>query len=195
MLIFFVIATFSSVLAIIIKLLFKKKYLYILPGLFLIVLLTTLIYRGGFDQTGKGKKVNNISARVKYGSAALQVIKKNLLLGIGLGDKKNELIIKKEELPEGALPKHVFNSHNQFLDFWLAAGIIPLICFVLYLLGVWKNAIKQRYIVYIGTAYCFCLFCFTDAAMMVQRGQVFFLFFVWLFELDLKRKEEQKFLY
>jgi O-antigen ligase len=108
--------------------------------------------------------------------------------GIGVGDKKNKLIMKEEELPEGALPEHVFNSHNQFLDFWLSAGIIPLICFVLFLIDVCRKAIRQKHIVYMGLAYCFCLFCFTDTAMMVQRGQVFFLFFILLFEIELKRR-------
>jgi len=102
--------------------------------------------------------------------------------------------MRSEDLPPGAAPEHVFNSHNQFLDFWVAAGIIPFICFVLFLINQLRTAWRGKHIVYLGLTYCFCLFCLTDSAMMVQRGQVFFLFFVWLFELDSKRKEEQNFL-
>jgi len=36
--------------------------------------------------------------------------------------------------------------------------------------------------------YFFCLFCFTDTPMMVQRGQIFFLFFICFFEAEVKRK-------
>ena len=191
MLICFILVVSVALVAIVIKLFLNKKYIYILTGIFLLGLLTALIYRGGLNEASSNKKVNNISARVKYGTAALNIIKKNPFLGIGIGDKKNDHVMKEEELPEGALPAHPFNSHNQFLDFWLAAGIIPLICFIIYLINVFRQAIKQKYIIYMALAYCFCLFCFTDAAMMVQRGQVFFLFFVCLFEFESKRITEQ----
>lgn len=186
----FILVGTVAVVAILIKIFLNKKYIYILTGIFLLGLLTTLIYRGGLNETGSDKKVNNISARVKYGAAALRVIKKNPFLGVGIGDKKNDHVMKEEELPEGSLPAHPFNSHNQFLDFWLAAGIIPLICFIIYLINVCRQAIKQKHIIYMALAFCFCLFCFSDAAMMVQRGQVFFLFFVCIFEFESKKIDE-----
>jgi hypothetical protein len=187
----FVLVAAAALAAILIKIFLDKKYIYILTGIFLLGLLTALIYRGGLNESSNDKKVNNISARVKYGAAALRIIKKNPFLGVGIGDKKNDHVMKEEELPEGSLPAHPFNSHNQFLDFWLAAGIIPMICFIIYLINVCRQAIKHKHTIYMALAFCFCLFCFTDAAMMVQRGQVFFLFFVSLFEFESKRKTEQ----
>jgi O-antigen ligase len=176
-----------GLLAISLKLFLRRLHVYILPSLVMLLLLIVFIYRGNKNDPGDSK-INNVSVRVKYGAAALHIIKKNPLFGIGIGDKKNAYILKKEELPEGALPQHAFNSHNQFFDFWLAAGIIPMICFIIYLFNVGKQAIRQRQIVYVALVYCFCLFCFIDAAMMVQRGQVFFLFFVWLYEHEYKSK-------
>jgi len=183
-----------GIIAIIIKRIFQKKYISVLIGALIIAAISSVIYfQFNKNKIGDLKK-NSISIRIKYGDAAVNIIKAHPFIGIGIGDKKNKWIMRSEDLPPGAAPEHVFNSHNQFLDFWVAAGIIPFICFVLFLINQLRSAWRSRHIVYLGLVYCFCLFCLTDSAMMVQRGQVFFLFFVWLFELDSKRKEEQNFL-
>ena len=86
-------------------------------------------------------------------------------------------------------PNDIFNPHNQFLDFWIDAGIIPVICLLLFFIDQFSKAIRYRHIIYIGLLYCFCLFCFTDMALMVQRGQIFVLFFICLFEIELEKKD------
>jgi hypothetical protein len=189
----FAAAFIIGITAVIIKLISPKKYISILIGVLIITAISSIIY----FQTNKNKigdlKENNISIRFKYGHAAINIIKAHPFFGIGIGDKKNKGIMRPEDLPPGAAPEHVFNSHNQFLDFWVAAGVVPFICFVLFLINQLRAGWVRKHMVYLGLIYCFCLFCLTDSAMMVQRGQVFFIFFVWLFELDPKRKEEKNF--
>jgi hypothetical protein len=189
----FAAAFLAGIIVVLIKVIFPKKYVSILIGALIITVISPVIYFLLNENELKDLKENNISIRFKYGDAALSIIKTHPFFGIGIGDKKNKEIMRSEDLPPGAAPEHVFNSHNQFLDFWVAAGIVPFICFVLFLINQLRSAWRSRHIVYLGLAYCFCLFCLTDSAMMVQRGQVFFLFFVWLFALDPKRKEEQNF--
>ena len=183
-----------GIIAIIIKLIFPKKYISIIVGAIIITLFHSVIYFQSYKNKIGDLKENNISIRFKYGDAAVNIIKAHPFFGIGIGDKKNKGIMRSEDLQPGSAPDHVFNSHNQFLDFWVAAGIVPFACFVLFLINQLRTAWLRKHIVYLGLVYCFCLFCLTDSAMMVQRGQVFFIFFVWLFELDSKRKEEQNLL-
>ena len=189
----------AGVFAVIIKLTAKKNYIPILAGSFLIVTLAGFFYlKNTMDnKTRSDWKLNNISVRANYSSEAIRIIRQHPLFGVGIGDKKYKLIERNPELGDkryiefGAdtKPDDVFNPHNQFLDFWIAAGIIPVICLLLFFISQFSKAIRYRHTIYIGLLYCFCLFCFTDMAMMVQRGQIFFLFFICLFENELERKK------
>lgn len=186
--------------AIVIKLTAKKNYKAILVISFLTVTLAGLFYlKNSMDNKSSSDwKLNNISVRASYSSEAIRIIKKNPLFGVGIGDKKYILIERNTELGDkrylefgqSTKPDDIFNPHNQFLDFWIAAGIIPVICLLLFFINQFSKAIRYRHTVYIGLLYCFCLFCFTDMAMMVQRGQIFFLFFICLFENELERKRD-----
>ena len=176
--------------AIIIKLTIRKNYIAILLSSIVFIGISLFVYFKHFIDTKRTspESINNVTVRFSYGADAIRIIKKDPIFGIGIGDKKNKAIVKTEELPPGSLPEHAFNSHNQFLDFWISAGIIPAICFLLFLINEFSTAIRYKHIVYLGLVYCFCLFCLTDMAMMVQRGQIFFLFFICLFENELEKR-------
>ena len=191
-----------GIAAIIIKLTAKKYYKLILACSFLIAAPSGLIYLKKVADNYKQNagKLNNISVRANYSSEAVRIIKKYPVFGVGIGDKKYKLIERNMELGDerynefgaGAKPDGVFNAHNQFLDFWITAGIIPVICLVFFFMNEFSRALRYRHIVYLGLLYCFCLFCFTDMAMMVQRGLIFFLFFICLFEKEIKQKDQIK---
>ena len=187
--------------AVIIKLTAKKNHKWILAGLFLVVILAGSFYfKKAIDTKNNSDwKLNNISVRANYSSEAFRIIKKHPLFGIGIGDKKYALIERDMELGdkryvefgESTKPNDIFNPHNQFLDFWIDAGIIPVICLLLFFINEFSKALRHKHITYLGLLFCFFLFCITDKAMMVQRGQIFFLFFICLFEIELERKKVQ----
>lgn len=183
----------SGSLLILIKRTFKRKYPYFVAAAIFIIVLVSFIFSGKLIMEGiDNVKETNISARFIYGNAAIKTIKKHPLLGIGIGDKKNGAIIKLNELPPGSLNVHSFNAHNQFLDFWVMAGIVPVIFFIAFLYNEFANAFKQKHFAYIGLVYCFSIFCFIDLAMMGQRGQIFFLFFICFFiNESTKRKPDE----
>jgi len=188
--------------AIVIKLFAKKNHKLILACSFLIVTLAGLIYvkKAADNKKSTDWKLNNITVRANYGSEAIRIIKKHPVFGVGIGDKKYKLIERNMDLGDeryidfGAdtKPDGVFNAHNQFLDFWITAGILPVICLLFFFINEFSKALRSRHIVYLGLVYCFCLFCFTDMAMMVQRGLIFFLFFICLFEHEIKQKNQIK---
>ena len=194
----FVTVILVAAAAIVIKLTIKKNYILILAGSILLAVLFAMIYLKKItDITPSADwKINNVSVRVNFGAEAIRIIKDHPLFGVGIGDKKYKLIERNMELGDkryaefgaDAKPDHIFNPHNQFLDFWITAGIIPVICLVLLFINQFSKALRYRHTVYLGLLYCFCLFCFTDMAMMVQRGQIFFLFFICLFEKEINRK-------
>ncbi len=180
----------AGVFAIIIKLFIRSKIILVVISTCLLASFVTMIYLKGMaiDRNNSDWKINSITVRFDYGAEAIRLIKKNPMLGVGIGDKKIKLLSKQAKLTDDMLPEYMFNPHNQFLDFWISAGIIPVICFLLFLINEISKAIRYKHIVYLGLVYCFCLFCFTDIAMMVQRGQIFFLFFICLFEIESRKK-------
>jgi hypothetical protein len=188
----------ASVVAIIIKLFIKKNYNMVLAGLMMLTILFALFYLKKItdNKNNENWKVNNVTVRVSYGVEAIRIIKANPFTGVGIGDKKYKLIERDTSLGDkryvefglNTKPDDVFNPHNQFLDFWIAAGIIPVICLILFFINQFSKALRYKNILYLGLLYCFCLFCFTDRAMMVQRGQIFFLFFVCLFEIESRKR-------
>lgn len=182
-------ALLSGLIAVFVKLASPGKYGYIIAATLVIAAVASLSYVQ-LNKVGDLKE-NSISIRFKYADAAISTIKKHPVTGIGIGDKKNTSIMKTPDLPPGAAPEHVFNSHNQFLDLWVAAGIIPTICFVLFLFSEFKRAIKFKSALYMGLLYCFSLFCFTDSAMLAQRGHALFLFFIWLLGVAFQKNKEK----
>ena len=186
----------ASAVAIIIKLIIKKNNTLILAGLMLLAAFFALFYLKKITKNKENWKVNNVTVRVSYGAEAIRIIKLNPFTGVGIGDKKYKLIERDTTLGDkryvefglNTKPDDVFNPHNQFLDFWIAAGIIPVICLLLFFINQFSKALRYKNILYLGLLYCFCLFCFTDMPMMVQRGQIFFLFFVCLFEIESRKR-------
>lgn len=187
--------------AIIVKLTARKNYKLVLGCSFLLAALAGLIYLtlSTDDSKISDRKLNNITVRANYSSEAVRIIKKYPFFGVGIGDKKYKLIERNLELGDeryiefgaDSKPEGIFNAHNQFLDFWISAGIIPVICLLLFFINEFSKALRYRHILYLGLLYCFCLFCFTDMAMMVQRGVVFFLFFICLFENEIKQRSNK----
>ncbi|HMK18626.1 MAG TPA: O-antigen ligase family protein [Chitinophagaceae bacterium] len=194
---YFVVISASAV-AITIKLIIKKNNTLILAGLILLAALFALFYLKKItdNKNKENWKVNNVTVRVSYGAEAIRIIKANPFTGVGIGDKKYKLIERDTTLGDkryvefglNTKPDDVFNPHNQFLDFWIAAGIIPVICLLLFFINQFSKAVRYKNILYLGLLFCFCLFCFTDMPMMVQRGQIFFLYFICLFEIESRKK-------
>ena len=197
----FVAVILAGAVAVIIKLSAKKNYKTILVCSLVSVALAGLFYlQKGVENTYTNtRKINNISVRASYGLEALRLVKKHPFFGVGIGDTKYKLIERNLalgdkryiEFGESTKPDDRFNPHNQFLDFWINAGIIPVICLLLFFIDQFTKAVRSKQPLYLGLLFCFCLFCFTDAALMVQRGQVFFLFFICLFETVGEKKKVQ----
>jgi O-antigen ligase len=142
----------ASAVAIIIKLIIKKNNTLILAGLMLLAAFFALFYLKKIIKNKENWKVNNVTVRVSYGAEAIRIIKLNPFTGVGIGDKKYKLIERDTTLGDKSYvefglntkPDDVFNPHNQFLDFWIAAGIIPVICLLLFFINQFSKAVRYK---------------------------------------------------
>jgi len=77
---------------------------------------------------------STVMQRFTYLKASWQIIKKNILFGVGTGDGKNSLIEYYKKSGVDLEQKYWFLSHNQYLTVWIASGLIGLVMFLVGLL-------------------------------------------------------------
>ncbi len=73
---------------------------------------------------------STVMQRYVYLKASWQIIKKNILFGVGTGDGKNTLMKDYQKSGLDLEQKYWFISHNQYLTVWIASGLIGLVMFL-----------------------------------------------------------------
>ena len=68
--------------------------------------------------------------RILIWESSLKIARKNLLLGVGIGDVRTELTLEYEQIGEEKMAQERLNANNQFLEVLLENGIIGLTLFV-----------------------------------------------------------------
>ncbi len=118
---------------------------------------------------------NGLAARVEFARYSLRLIdKSNYIFGVGSGDIKEKLFQLYEK--EAFMLK--FMPHNQYIFTFVATGLTGLLA-LLAMLGIaFGIAYKQRNMLAI-LFLSFMVICFiTESALQVQKGIVFFYFFL-----------------
>lgn len=86
-------------------------------------------YSAGGDPDG-----NSLIQRFEHWKAAIYIIKKNWLFGVGTGDIQEAFNSTYKKTNTKLAPDNWNRAHNQFLTFWVAFGIFGFIIFI----GLWK---------------------------------------------------------
>jgi len=68
-----------------------------------------------------------IDPRFVIWESTFRIIQENVLLGVGIGDVRNELAVEYSRIGEDKMAEDRLNAHNQFLEVLLENGIIGLI--------------------------------------------------------------------
>jgi O-antigen ligase len=169
--------------------LFLKKKI-ILSFIFIFSILTVLIASYHFTPYLKRKFDNVIingienEPRFYIYKASVEVIKRNIFVGVGVGDIEDSLIkeYKKLNFKEGIIYK--YNPHSQYIHTTMALGLLGL-AFLLFLFTRSINkSLKTKNYLYLSFLLLFMLCCVTESMLSVQKGIVFFSFFNSLFYLQ-----------
>ena len=137
-------------------------------------------------QSGENPSGHSIFQRIEYYKAAKFIINQNLLFGVGQGNVKSSYREAYKQTSPNFDEKVQNAVHNQFFSYWIAAGIIAMLIFLLYFYFMWKQAIKNE----IAVAFVIIAFlsCLTEDTLTTQPGVAFFAFFSTFF-FFLPRKE------
>jgi hypothetical protein len=125
--------------------------------------------------SGENPSGHSVFQRLEYYKAAKFIIERNLLLGVGQGNVKSAYTETYKETSPALDEKVQHAVHNQFLSYWIAAGLAAIISFLLYFYFMWKQASNSE----IALAFVMLAFlsCLTEDTLTTQPGVAFFAFF------------------
>lgn len=125
----------------------------------------------------RGEEINSTNLRIAQINCSVEIIKDNLLLGVGTGDVTDKLndCYKTMGYSKELYLKN-YNSHNQYFQTTLSLGIIGLLLLLSSLLYPLIKAIQQKNLLYIAFILLFMLCFLTEAVLLNQKGVVLFAF-------------------
>lgn len=117
--------------------------------------------------------------RIELWQASWQIIREHWFLGVGIGQQRAALD-RQLELQHSPIADKKKNrgSHNQFLTFWMASGIIPLLYFCFLLVYPFVEMKKRISFVYIALIMLLVLSMLVEDTLNAQTGRMMFTIFV-----------------
>jgi O-antigen ligase len=112
--------------------------------------------------------------------AGAQVVSKNFLIGVGVGDIQNHLdeAYQKSGFQQGVDEK--LNVHNEFLHDTMAVGVVGFLLVTSAAIASFWNAFRAKNFLQFGFAVLFFLCCMSEVMLNRQKGITFFAFFICL---------------
>jgi hypothetical protein len=137
-------------------------------------------------QSGENSSGHSIFQRLEYYKGAKFIIERNFIFGVGQGNVKSAYSEAYKQTSPNLDEKVQHAVHNQFLSYWIAAGLAAILCFLLYFYFMWKQAKKNE--IALAFVILALLSCLTEDTLTTQPGVAFFAFFSTFF-FFLPRKE------
>ena len=117
--------------------------------------------------------------RIELWRASWRIIRENWLFGVGIGQQRAALD-RQLELQHSPIADKKKNrgSHNQFLTFWIAAGIIPVVYFCFLLVYPFVGMRNRITFVYFAFILLLFLSMLVEDTLNAQTGRTMFSIFV-----------------
>ncbi|HVU55837.1 MAG TPA: O-antigen ligase family protein [Puia sp.] len=130
--------------------------------------------------TPVGHQYNSTNLRIGIYRCSWSLIKGHMWAGVGAGSENKLLMDCYSQLPTDAYQKTFYNTHNQYVNFWLLSGIFSLLLFIASLIYAYRLSLRWK-----DHAMLFFLILMTIAfasenVLSRQAGVVFYYFFLCL---------------
>lgn len=86
--------------------------------------------------------------RLKIWKSAINIISDNLIVGVGIGDVRDELVKEYNRQDEIRLSENRLNAHNQFLEVFIENGLIGFVIFLSLISFMIYLAISEANLIY-----------------------------------------------
>jgi O-antigen ligase len=126
-----------------------------------------------YDISADASQFNSATYRLAEWKGATALIVENPVFGTGVGDNRQALVDKYEELGFYVGVERKYNAHNQYLETTVASGFVGLL-FLLFFIGFWMKRSLQNKDVAIFFALLFFAFCMLTESMFERAWAVIF---------------------
>jgi O-antigen ligase len=118
--------------------------------------------------------------RIIVWKAAMNVIKKNPIMGVGIGDVRTELVEEYDRIGEYKISRQRLNAHNQFLEVLLENGIVGILIFISLFGYMIFIAINEKRLLYGLFVFMMLVFFMFETVLYRLAGVSFFPLFSFL---------------
>jgi O-antigen ligase len=129
------------------------------------------------DTTDLSQSAESTAERLSIWKASIEIIQEHYLLGVGTGDVKDTLYVKYAKNNMVSALKLKLNSHCQYLQTFIALGIIGFLVLVSMLLFPAIQAIRRRDYLYFLFVFLFAFNILVESMFETQAGIIFYAFF------------------
>ncbi len=129
------------------------------------------------NESSMRSDTSSTSERLVIWKTSWEIIKQHFIFGVGTGDVKDELMKKYKEKNLQALFEHKLNTHNQYLETFIALGIIGFLALLAMLILPGIRAIRTGNYLYFVFLMIFSFNILVESMLEIQAGVVFFAFF------------------
>jgi UDP-GlcNAc:undecaprenyl-phosphate/decaprenyl-phosphate GlcNAc-1-phosphate transferase len=194
------IVLFLSTLTAFIQLVKPLKYRLVLIGVFLLSVGFSYQYVDYVNKKVKGFKwqlekhekipMEHQLPRAIIWPEAVEIVKENWILGVGVGNSVSVLIEKYEVIGYDKGIRERFNAHNQFLETFMQTGILGFLLLIGFFLYGFYKAIVHRNKLYAVFLVIVLFYMMIESLFETQMGMVGFAFFNALFLSALRETEK-----
>lgn len=125
---------------------------------------------------------NSVNMRKLIWKIDWSILKKNWITGVGPGQIINELTTQYMFYSIVMhFPLGVYNTHNQYIHFWICFGVLGLVLFLLILFVHYRKAVKLNSALYISLLILLTICFFTENVLARQYGVIFYALFTSVF--------------
>ena len=139
----------------------------------------------GIQILDKSSKINDYnSSNVRNGIyyCSINVIRNNFLIGVGVGDMQDELnACYSKELLSDIYTWRDYNTHNQYLFFFVATGFVGFVLFLLFIFYMIRKSYRDKNFIYFYFLISVSFMFLTENFLVRSDGILFFTFFNSLF--------------
>ncbi len=138
------------------------------------------------------ESTESTAARVNIWNVSVDIIRENLLFGVGTGDVKDELFKSYQHANMTGPLQNKLNAHNQFLQTFIALGLTGFLLLVLSIIIPCLLALRNKNWTYFGFLILIIINLLTESMLERQMGILFFAFFNSLLYYSMVNKLENE---
>src|SRR5690606_21519780 len=129
----------------------------------------------------KGNNENSFNIRSGIYKCSFELINEHWLLGVGVGNSQKSLNQCYEQFSSDVYAKQDYNTHNQYLEYWISMGILAPIVLIVLLYKLSQVNLQHKDYLAVSATILFAICFLTENVLSRHSGVILFSLFIGLY--------------